>query len=237
MTVDIPPRLPALIDLYTGVPERAVEFLPPTWTRALSDWPAEAEVLVDDRWSEPADGPGRRLVGREDLHRLLDATDLDDALATRRAFVLMMAWAGGTAPSGYRFTPRALTAWDAAPALARAALLCRRGDLARAYRTFKLPGVGRAFFTRWFAVAGRAPGRSWQPLILDDKIFRSLNTTLKVSTLDWVSTRDRAMRYAGYVDRLHLWSDQLRDTGVDCPADRIAWILHRHNGGGAHRQS
>jgi hypothetical protein len=55
--------------------------------------------------------------------------------------------------------------------------------LETAHAAWKVRGVGRSFFTKWFAFAGRVDGRVWQPLILDDRVSATLNRTLDISTL------------------------------------------------------
>ncbi|MFC4018838.1 hypothetical protein ACFOW4_12920 [Micromonospora sp. GCM10011542] len=108
--------------------------------------------------------------------------------------------------------------------------LCREGKLDEAYCRFSLAGVGRSFYTKWFAFAGRAEDRPWQPLILDDRVFRTFNDTLGIFTVRLAGTRRRDRRYCAYVEHLHLWSNSVREAGIQCSAERLEWILFAHNG-------
>ncbi|MEU8260445.1 hypothetical protein AB0C02_07475 [Micromonospora sp. NPDC048999] len=225
------PPLPCLVASYNSKEQGPVAFIAASWLAALSHWPDEASVLVDDRWTRPASVSGRRLVTRDDLGSLIAATDLADPLGVRKAFVLMMAWGSGvTNTRSYRYTALALAAPNCADVLAKTARLCREGRLDQAYREFSLPGIGRSFFTKWFAFAGRADGRRWQPLILDDRVFRTLNQSLRISTVELANTRRRDRRYCAYVEALHRWSDSLFESGIQCSAERLEWILFSHNG-------
>jgi hypothetical protein len=208
-----------------------VEYIVDSWKRALSAWPDEASIVETDRWTQQTRRPGRRCLERADLARLIDATDLADSLAIRRAFALIMVWGSGTSNTrSYRNLPTAFAAQGCADRLGHAATTCREGDLASAYTAFSLPGVRRSFFTKWFAFAGHTPGRTWQPLILDDRVLRTLNTTLGVSTRTLAGSRYLGHRYAAYVHHLHAWSGTLREDGADCSAERLEWILFTHNG-------
>lgn len=154
------------------------------------------------------------------------AVDLTDGVAVRQAFVLVMAWGSGTSNTrSHRYTRKALAAPTCTTQLVRAADSCRRGDLIEAYSGFSVPGVGRSFFTKWFAFAGHLPGRAWQPLILDDRVLRTLNKTLGLSTRALAGSPHWGRRYAAYVEHLHAWSRE-----VHCSAERLEWILFAHNG-------
>jgi hypothetical protein len=84
---------------------------------------------------------------------------------------------------------------------------------------------------KWFAFAGRTPGREWQPLILDDRVLRTLNDTFGLSTRTLAGSRNWGARYSAYVRHLRTWSRTLLDEGVDCTAERLEWIFFLHNGG------
>lgn len=90
------PRLHALVDHYKNEVQPPVEYILGSWQRTLRSWPQAALILDDDRWNHSADRPGRRLVDRYDLARLLDETDLEDESAVRAAFTLVMVWGSGT---------------------------------------------------------------------------------------------------------------------------------------------
>lgn len=188
-------------------------------------------MLLDDRWSEPIEATGRRRVTRDHLAKLLGATDLDDALQLRQAFVIVMAWGSGTSnPRSLRNTPAALAANHCAHQLREAGQRCRADDLVDAYAQFSLPGVGRSFFTKWFAFAGVRPGRSWQPLILDDRVLATLNKSLGVSLKSLAGDRRWSRRYAAYVRCMHAWSKDLKAQGLDCSAGRLEWIMFHQAG-------
>ncbi|MEV7877712.1 hypothetical protein [Streptomyces microflavus] len=100
----------------------------------------------------------------------------------------------------------------------------RSGDLKSAYARFALNGVGRSFFTKWFAaVDDRGPDAD-RALILDVRVFRSLNA------LGW-SSREAAgvghwpTGYAVYVSTMH---GLARELGVT--AEWLEWLLFDRNG-------
>jgi hypothetical protein len=103
-------------------------------------------------------------------------------------------------------------------------------SIEKAHTDFSLPGIRQAFFTKWFAFAGYLPGRTWQPLILDNRVYRTLNRTLHVSTIDMAKSRRRAARYMSYVDHLHNWAQLITSEGCAVDAERLEWIFFAHNG-------
>ncbi|WP_146228142.1 8-oxoguanine DNA glycosylase OGG fold protein [Micromonospora sp. S4605] len=231
MTIHMPPALPVLVAGYHGEYQGPVAYIVASWQTALSRWPEEASVLIDDRWTRSACTSGRRMVTRHDIRKLIAVTDLADPLGVRKAFVLVMTWGSGvTNTRSYRNAARALADQNGAEMLAATAMLCREGRLDEAYRRFSLPGVGRSFFTKWFAFAGRTKERPRQPLILDDRVLRTLNRTLRISTVELANTRLRSRRYQAYVEHLYLWTHSLREAGIECSAERLEWILFSHNG-------
>jgi hypothetical protein len=198
-----------------------------SWTRALADWPAEARILCDERWTSPAGVSGRRIVDRAALVDLCGGVDLAAELPVRQAFTLVVAWGSGMSNTrSYRNLPAALADPGCYPTLASSARSCRDGDLTAAYAGFSLPGVTRGFATKWFALAGRTPGRGWQPLILDRRVLASLTRTLGVQASAFTASRRWADRYPAYVHAIHAWSRALGD----CSAERLEWILFAHGG-------
>ncbi|MFF0371262.1 hypothetical protein [Micromonospora sp. NPDC005087] len=227
-----PSALPDLVARFEGRRQGPVGYITSSWEDALADWPEERSVLVDDRWSEPSERLGRRRVTRDHLASLLTSTNPDEPLQLRQAFVMVMVWGSGTSNTrSLRNTPAALAAVRCADQLRQAAELCRSSDLVRAYTRFALPGVRRSFFTKWFAFAGVEPGRSWQPLILDDRVLATLNHTFGVTLKDVAGERRWSHRYAAYVHCMHNWSAELQVRGVSCTAERLEWIMFRHGGG------
>ncbi|QGN49835.1 hypothetical protein GKC29_25430 [Micromonospora sp. WMMC415] len=233
MTVNcaMPARLPILVRQYHGQRQEPVPYITSSWEAALAGSPEEVSVLLDDRWSERAQTPDRRRVTRDHLKELLGTTHLHDPLQVRRALVMVMAWGSGTSNTrSLRNTPAALAASDCARQLRMAAERCRDGDLVHAYAKFSLPGIGRSFFTKWFAFAGLQPGRSWQPLILDDRVLATLNNSLGISLKLLAKDRRWSRRYASYVRCMHAWSAELNQMDLDCPAERLEWIMFHHKG-------
>jgi hypothetical protein len=102
----------------------------------------------------------------------------------------------------------------------------RQGDLSEAYRQFTLDGVRRPFFIKWFAAVDDRVAPSERALILDSRVFRSLNA------LGWTSwkaagKRRWPARYATYVSSMHGWAAALGIT-----PERLEWLLFHLNGSG-----
>ncbi|MFI5712121.1 hypothetical protein [Kribbella sp. NPDC051620] len=156
----------------------------------------------------------------------------------RQALVLVMAWGSGRMDSRtIRHTGWALARPEAthqmltsAAERLRSADALEGGSLERAYQAWRVPGIRRSFFTKWFAFAGYVPDRSWQPLILDDRVLRTLNRTLNTSTRALAGSRLWSRRYSAYVEAVHRWSGELSETGLDIDAGQLEWILFKHNG-------
>ena len=74
------------------------------------------------------------------------------------------------------------------------------------------------------------PGRGWQPLILDSRVYATLNETLNVTTIDMTSSRIRARRYAAYAAHIHQWADDMTADGHAVSPERLEWIFFAHNG-------
>lgn len=230
---ELPPALAGLVDAHVNEPQKSVLIRPRSWRSALLDVERGVlAVLDDDAVSRPSQStPGDRLVDREGVHGLLDRTDLADEESLLRAFLAVQAWgAGVTGTRTLRHTARAFAHRERLlSALRTSAERLRDADgtaaLAEAYDGWRCPGVGPSFFTKWFAYAGRRADRDWQPLILDDRVYRALNTTLDVRLVDLAGSRSRAARYRAYVEAVHDWG---RTLGV--PAERLEWVLFRDNG-------
>ncbi|MEW2160500.1 hypothetical protein AB0950_35310 [Streptomyces sp. NPDC007189] len=100
----------------------------------------------------------------------------------------------------------------------------RAGDLSGAYRKFLLKGVGRSFFTKWFAAVDDRDATCQRALILDDRVFRSLNA-LGWSSWKAAGTRHWPTRYATYVSSMHDWASSMGVT-----AEWLEWLLFHLNG-------
>jgi len=244
-TMPIPEGLPSLLAHYRDKSQAPVRFRPSTWIRTLADVPAAqgvVQVLDEDRWAlaDPSGGkPGDRLIDRHQLQGAAAETSLADDRELLSLFLLVQAWGAGT--SGNRTLHHTRTAFgnpDALlPSLRTTAGTLRGADadispLETAYSAWNSRGVGRSFFTKWFANAGRVDGRPWQPLILDDRVFATLNKTLDTSTRDMAGSSNRARRYRAYVEHMHAWAAELatETPTADVEAERLEWVLFRHNG-------
>lgn len=244
-TLPVPEGLPRLLAHYSGRPQKPVRFRPSTWIRTLADVPAEqgiVQVLDEDRWAlaDPSEGkPGDRLIDRSQLNEVAAKTSLADDRELLTLFLLVQVWGAGT--SGGRTLRHTRTAFGNPEALLQSlrttARKLRAADtdtspLETAYKEWNVGGVGRSFFTKWFAYAGRVDGRAWQPLILDDRVFATLNNTLGAKTSAMAASSNRARRYRAYVEHLHAWAAELatEPTTADVDAERLEWVLFRHNG-------
>lgn len=229
----VPPALSGLVDAHVGEPQKPVLIRPRSWRSALPDVePGILAVLDDDAVSSASERTqGDRLVDRAGVGGLLDGADLADEVSVLRAFLAVQAWgAGTTGTRTLRHTARAFAHREQlVGALRTSAELLRDADatvaLADAYDGWRCPGVGPSFFTKWFAYAGRRADRDWQPLILDDRVYRALNTTLDVRLVDLAGSRSRAARYRAYVEAVHDWARVL-----GAPAERLELVLFRDNG-------
>lgn len=237
----MPPQFTRLVERYRDCSQGAVVFRAPSWATALKDVPgAPLALLTSDDLTEPVPGSatGDRTVTRATVREACRVMDLDDREAVLAAFVLTMAWgAGKTGSRALRNTRAAVLDPRAHEVLAETARLLRAGEspddgsLAASYRYFRLRGVRRSFFTKWFTFAGNVDGRPWQPLILDARVHATLNNTMGVDTRTMAGDRRRALRYQAYVVALHSWAEDLRTQGVeDADAQRLEWMMFRHNG-------
>jgi hypothetical protein len=235
----MPSGLRTLVNAYEGAAQRDVAFRVPSWKKALADLPTNATALLtDERYSHSAHRSTDRLIGRAGLLSACDEMDLANEGDVVRTFVLVMAWGSGlTGSRALRNTARALGDTPSAhKMLGDAALRLRSaksftdGALEQAHHDFGLPGVGQAFFTKWFTFAGHVPGRTWQPLILDSRVYATLNRTLGVDTTSMAGSRLRKARYRAYVETMHSWSDDLSRSGLDAAPERLEWVLFENNG-------
>jgi hypothetical protein len=228
----LPPKLATLVNSYTRLTQQPVRFRPPSWPRASNDWLTSPTLTKPSRWRD-----GDRIIDAADLEAACGALSLEDRRETMAAFALVMAWGSGTsAPRSYRHTAAALADDRLYPTLRHTAELCRGSGemtvLEEAYTAFRVDGVGRSFFTKWFRFAGReaVEPRAWQPLILDDRVLATLNRTLGTSTQELAGSHRWKSRYRAYVETLNEWADEVRHDGIAVTADRLEWIFFCHNG-------
>ncbi|WP_026877882.1 hypothetical protein [Jiangella gansuensis] len=241
----LPAGLVALVDKYANVQPRPVRFRPATWQQALVGARASLRVtalLRDGAFTTPIPGSkaGDRTVTRAAALRACTTMDLGDEKEVLQAFVLTMAWGseGGVGNPSLRATARALRnaertyrGLSESARRLRAAATLQDGALEQNHRSWSLRPVGQSFASRWWNLAGHVPARSWQPLILDERVYASLNRTLMIGgTTRLASSRRRADRYRAYVETLHRWSVELGLGGRTVDAERIAFVLGLHNG-------
>lgn len=230
-------KLSRLVAAYEGRHQDPVDYFPDVWGDKLGDDELPA-ILWDDDFTNPGATAASRTVDRRSLVDLCRRIDLEDNLAVRRAFLLVMAWGIGPKCNrrpffrfGYDQAVRALRDPECHRQLKEAAIRCRGGDVAEAYRRFRLPGVGQSYATKWFAFAGVCEGRDWQPLILDNMVIKTVNRTLRLR-LACLATGGRGARYRyeGYVQQMHAWSSQLAADRYEVAAERLEWIMFDHRG-------
>lgn len=232
----VPPLLRDLIRNLDGHEQAAVPFRPESWVTQLAGTCPDhvLDVLVDSTVTTSRDdGSGRlRTVARANLDDLAARTRTDDPDGLSRLFLLVQVWGSGlTGRRTPRFTRIAFGDWRRlAGHLAGSAELLRAAvgtdALAEAHRGWSVPGVGPAFFTKWFTFAGTSAGRDWQPLILDSLVLSAINSRdggLGLLLASFTDRRGAGPRYQGYVEKVHQWA---RDLGVS--AARVEWALFMH---------
>ncbi|WP_372587068.1 8-oxoguanine DNA glycosylase OGG fold protein [Mycobacteroides abscessus] len=237
----IPALLPALAERYSDSAPSAVRFRMPSWKAALVEVPGEPTRLLSDpsvttdSTTQSHRAVGDRVVTRDAVINACSAMDLTDDNAVIAAFVLVMAWGSGTSNSrSLRNTRKALVdVRAAASALRESAEALRAVEqitdpvIADMHRQFVLPGIGEAFYTKWFAFAGYAPGRQWQPLILDSRVRRTLHHTLDTWLNQLTDVHRHPERYIAYLTAMHQWAAKLPQP---ITASQLEWIIFTHNG-------
>ncbi|NEA47510.1 hypothetical protein [Streptomyces sp. SID10815] len=216
-------QLEKLVARYGDREQEPVHFRPETWRSRLE--PHGAAHVLDIGVEGAGGASGDRLISRADLARLRDRVGDDDPDGLRDLFVAVMIWGSGTTNGrGPRYTEAALADARMPAALRTTRDAVRKGDLSEAYRLFALNGVGRSFFTKWFAAVDDRDAPCDRALILDDRVFRSLNA-LGWTSWEAAGTRHWPARYAAYVSAMHDWASTLGVT-----ADRLEFLLFHLNG-------
>ncbi|RIU26217.1 hypothetical protein [Mycobacteroides abscessus] len=237
----LPPTLIALAEHYSGSAPSSVRFRLPSWKSALAEVPGEPTRLLSDplvttdSTADTRRAVGDRAVTREAVINACSAMDLTDDNAVIAAFVLVMAWGSGTSNSrSLRNTRKALVDVSAAASVLRQSATALRAAeqitdpvIADTHRQFVLPGIGEAFFTKWFAFAGYVPGRQWQPLILDSRVRRTLHDTLDTWLNQLTDIHRDPERYIAYLTAMHQWAAELPQP---ITATQLEWIMFAHNG-------
>jgi hypothetical protein len=212
-------------------PEQKTRYRPTSWEAALARVPVAWNFLRLPGVTEPV--PGRhedRTVTREALQAHLAAMDLADTGDVLASYVLVAAWGSGTTNTRIlRYIPYALAdPLRAAYQLATSIESVRKDDLAGAYRRFGLPGIGQAYLTRWFALAGRRAGRDWQPLILDSWVHVALQAFGTPPARLAGGRTSRAVSYMAYIQTLHRWAEEVRQDNPSCRAETLEWLLSQY---------
>ncbi|MEU2409253.1 hypothetical protein ABZ609_33815 [Streptomyces rubiginosohelvolus] len=215
-------QLRGLVRAHAGRVQGPVRFRPGTWHPWLDPHGAGHVLGVG---TESVGGPsGDRLITRNDLRAMRDRAG-DDPEGHRDLFVAVMIWGSGTTNGrGPRYTNAALSDPRMRPVLRTTRESVRDGHLKVAYRQFTLDGVGRSFFTKWFASVDDRGDDCDRALILDDRVLRSLNA-LGWSTRQAAGRRDWPSRYAAYVSTMHAWAGEFGVT-----AEWLEWLLFDLNG-------
>ncbi|KAB2591490.1 hypothetical protein F5983_16360 [Streptomyces arboris] len=199
-----------------------MRFRPDTWRPRLE--PFEAGHVLDIGKESTSGRRGDRELGRDDVTALRSHAG-DDPAGLRDLFVAVMIWGSGTTNGrGPRHTYAALSDARLKDVLRDTHASVRSGNLEAAYTRFTLNGVGRSFFTKWFAALDDRGPDADRALILDARVFRSLNA------LGWTSREAAGVshwptRYAVYVSTMHTWA---RELGVT--AEWLEWLLFDVNG-------
>ncbi|RIS81919.1 hypothetical protein D2E44_14875 [Mycobacteroides abscessus] len=237
----IPVLLPALAERYSSSTPSAVRFRLPSWKAALSEVSGEPTRLLSDpsvttdSTADTRRAVSDRVVTRDAVINACSAMDLTADNAVIAAFVLVMAWGSGTSNSrSLRNTRKALVDVSAAASVLRESAAALRAAeqitdpvIADTHRQFVLPGIGEAFFTKWFAFAGYVHGRQWQPLILDSRVRRTLHDTLDTWLNRLTDVHRDPERYVAYLTAMHRWAAKLPQP---ITATQLEWIMFAHNG-------
>ncbi|OBJ78719.1 hypothetical protein A9W97_03270 [Mycobacterium gordonae] len=237
----VPAKLPALVEAYTGKAAPPVRFRLPSWEAALDHIPGQPTRLLSDVTiaTEPSNQQyrklGDRVVTRDAVVDACTSVDMANDEAVVAAFVLVMAWGSGTSNNrSLRNTKNALhDIGAAATALRQSAVALRAAQrnadpsIPAIHRQFSLPGIGEAFFTKWFAFAGFVPGRDWQPAILDSRVRATLHKTLDVWLNQLTDIHRDPERYVAYLTAIHRWSAALPQP---ITSTQLEWIMFAHNG-------
>ncbi|MFG2951060.1 8-oxoguanine DNA glycosylase OGG fold protein [Streptomyces adustus] len=219
---DMVERLRPLVEVHRSRRQSPVRFRPATWRPWLE--PHGAAHVLGLGAMDATSTSGDRVVSRDDLATARQALG-DDPEGLRDLFVAVMIWGAGiTNGRGPRYTSAALGDARLAHVLEATRSAVRVGELTRAYSEFTLRGVQRSFFTKWFATVDDRDAECERALILDDRVFHSLNA-LGWSSKKAAGTRRWPARYTAYVGAMHEWAGSLGVT-----AAWLEWLMFDLNG-------
>ncbi|MFI6107849.1 hypothetical protein [Streptomyces sp. NPDC051310] len=219
---DMLERLRRLVEVHRGRRQAPVRFRPATWRPWLE--PHGVAHVLGLGATDTTLTPGDRVISRDDLAAARQALG-DDPEALRDLFVAVMIWGAGTTNGrAPRYTSVALGDARLPHVLEATRRAVRVGELTRAYTAFTVRGVRRSFFTKWFATIDDRDAECERALILDARVFRSLNA-LGWSSREAASTRRWTARYAAYVGAVHEWAGSLGVT-----AAWLEWLMFDLNG-------
>ncbi|MEU1200975.1 hypothetical protein ABZ446_32800 [Streptomyces sp. NPDC005813] len=219
---DMVGRLRPLVEMHRGRRQAPVRFRPATWRPWLE--PHGAAYVLKLGVLDATSTSGERLINRDDLAAARQECG-DDPEGLRDLFVAVMIWGAGTTNGrAPRYTSAALGDARLSHVLQVTRNSVRAGELTQAYAEFILRGVRRSFFTKWFAAVDDRDAAYERALILDDRVFQSLNA-LGWSSKEAASTRRWSARYAAYIEAMHEWANSLGVT-----AEWLEWLMFDLNG-------
>lgn len=208
-------------DVIAGAADgQEIEFVPSTWRRwlDLAGWPAGR---IDDLL-EPLDGKVTRGVLRDMARTAGDAQSRQCLLAAT------LIWGRGKANGRMRdHMIGALRHPDLDQVLEETSTLAVAGRAADAYRAWHLPGLREPFFTKWLWAASTPGDDQHLCLVLDLRVWNTLNYALDWTGWIAAGNRSRPARYDAYVQRCHLWAS---DMGAGVSAEDVEWALFYSNG-------
>jgi hypothetical protein len=212
--------------------QSAVRFVPETWCRWLAQVPdPQLQMAATDtdallRWLEVA----LPKIDRPHLRHL--ATEGSGPEANLRLFVAVLVWGRGT--SNGRMLPhmvRALGAANRDLVLKATAVAATERRLAGAYDGWTLPGLREGFFTKWLWASGtRSLKPGPVPLVLDSRVWRSLNNGLGWNSLIAAQSFSWSDRYAAYCETIARWAAGLSEEGRMVSAEDLEFGLFYANG-------
>lgn len=189
--------------------------------QVMPEAPSRAALELLDELPAPAaalDGEDC-VVTRSHLATLSQGA-VDDHARTK-AWVAVMIWGSGTSNGrGPWRTSQGLRAEALHRSLAQSQASVREGDVAGAYRAFRVTGSGEAFLTKWLWVAGLAGSTGPVPLVLDSRV---LETLALIHGDGWRVSRG-ASRYAAYVDAMESAARQLSTSDRAVTGEQLEWL-------------